>query len=105
MNNSKLIINTSASRKTIMLVCIFLFTILPIFAQMRMVHGVVLDANGEPIIGANVVISGDAGRGTITDINGEFSLEASSKEKNYSFLYRIYQCGSFCGTNRAEDHS
>lgn len=81
MNNSKLIINTSASRKTIMLVCIFLFTILPIFAQMRTVHGVVLDANGEPIIGANVVISGDAGRGTITDINGEFSLEASSKEK------------------------
>src|SRR3712207_1184039 len=42
-------------------------------AQQITVKGVVKDAKGEPIIGANVVVKGTA-TGTITDFDGNFSL-------------------------------
>lgn len=42
--------------------------------QTRTVRGTVVDANGEPIIGANVLVSGTS-IGTITDYDGHFSLE------------------------------
>ena len=40
------------------------------------VWGVVVDANGEPIIGATVIASGTQ-RGAITDLEGHFSLDVS----------------------------
>ena len=41
----------------------------------RVLQGVVLDANGgEPLIGASVVVEGTT-RGTITDVDGKFSIE------------------------------
>ncbi len=39
------------------------------------VSGLITDASGEPIIGANVLLKGTS-TGTITDVNGQFSLEA-----------------------------
>ncbi len=42
--------------------------------QDRQVTGTVTDEKGEPIIGANVVLKGSSGVGTITDIDGKFSL-------------------------------
>ena len=45
----------------------------------RKVTGVVLDANGESIIGANVVVKG-TNNGTITDLAGKFSIELSDGE-------------------------
>ena len=42
--------------------------------QGRMVQGVVLDSNQEPVIGANVLVKGTT-VGTITDIEGRFTLE------------------------------
>lgn len=48
------------------------------FAQQNTtVKGVVKDATGEPIIGASVTIKGFA-QGTITDVNGNFSINAKS---------------------------
>lgn len=44
----------------------------------KKVTGVVRDQNGEPIIGANVVEKGTT-NGTITDVDGRFSLEVYSK--------------------------
>ena len=44
--------------------------------QSKLVKGKVVDKNGEPIIGANVVVKGTT-NGTITDIDGNFSLEVS----------------------------
>ncbi|GAB6394588.1 MAG: SusC/RagA family TonB-linked outer membrane protein [Bacteroidales bacterium] len=41
------------------------------------VTGVVTDETGEPLIGATIVIEGQAG-GTVTDIDGKYSLEAGS---------------------------
>lgn len=46
--------------------------------QQRTVKGIVIDANGEAVIGANVKEPGST-TGTITDINGEFSLSVGPK--------------------------
>lgn len=43
--------------------------------QERTLKGVVKDQDGEPIIGANVTVKGTS-RGCITDVNGDFSLQA-----------------------------
>lgn len=45
----------------------------------RKISGTIIDDAGEPIIGANIMIKGTS-NGTITDINGEYSLEASEKD-------------------------
>ena len=44
-----------------------------LFAQQIQVNGNVQDAQGEPIIGANVVVKGTT-NGTITDLDGNFQL-------------------------------
>lgn len=46
----------------------------PAIQQTRKVKGTVTDANGEPVIGANVVVKGTT-NGTITDVNGEYTLD------------------------------
>lgn len=46
--------------------------------QARKVTGIITDERGEPIIGANVVEQGTT-NGTITDIDGKFSLEMAGK--------------------------
>ena len=43
--------------------------------QERKVSGTVKDANGDPIIGANVTVKGDSSIGTITDIDGRFTID------------------------------
>uniref|UniRef100_UPI0035A10D1C SusC/RagA family TonB-linked outer membrane protein n=2 Tax=Prevotella heparinolytica TaxID=28113 RepID=UPI0035A10D1C len=43
----------------------------------QVLKGIVKDASGEPIIGASVVDK-STGKGTITDVNGSFSLEANA---------------------------
>lgn len=43
--------------------------------QAHTLSGTVVDAQGEPIIGANVVVKGTT-QGTITDLDGKFTLEA-----------------------------
>ncbi|WP_288205723.1 SusC/RagA family TonB-linked outer membrane protein [uncultured Parabacteroides sp.] len=44
----------------------------------RRISGIVADQNGEPIIGANVVEKG-TNNGTITDVDGSYSLEVQPK--------------------------
>ena len=48
-----------------------------VFAQ-KTVSGTVKDDNGEPVIGASIVLVEDATKGTIADENGNFSLTAAS---------------------------
>ena len=45
-----------------------------VFAQNITVQGIVTDADKEPIIGATVVVKGDALHGAATDINGKYTL-------------------------------
>ena len=48
------------------------------FAQSKTVSGTVLDKTGESVIGASVVVKGTT-NGTITDIDGRFTLVVSEK--------------------------
>ncbi len=43
--------------------------------QTKIVTGQIVDVRGEPIIGANIIVKGTT-NGTVTDINGRFSIEA-----------------------------
>ena len=52
-----------------MIALLCLLTALPMSAQNRMVQGTVIDNTGEPVIGANIRVSGTT-RGTIDDIDG-----------------------------------
>lgn len=52
------------------------FTSINVFAQTR-ITGIVTDEKGEPVIGANIVVKGVAGSGTVTDVDGKFSLNVS----------------------------
>ncbi len=65
---------------------------LQLFAQ-NPISGIVKDAStGEPLLGATIMIKG-TGNGTITDIDGNFSLQTNSKEDilSISFLGYIAQ--------------
>ena len=50
------------------------------FAQ-RSITGTITDRTGEPLIGANVVAKGST-TGTVTDIDGTFSLNLSASDNN-----------------------
>ena len=45
-------------------------------AQQTAVRGTVVDAKGEPVIGATVRLKNNSGVGTVTDFDGKFSLNA-----------------------------
>ena len=49
--------------------------------QSRTIKGQILDENGEPLIGVSVVVKGASTVGTITDFDGNFSLEVPSGQK------------------------
>ncbi len=50
------------------------FDVSAAFAQNRTIKGNVTDANGEPLIGATVNVKGNSTLGTLTDLDGNFSL-------------------------------
>lgn len=54
------------------------------------VTGNVKDANGEPLIGVNVIIKGTT-KGSVTDVNGNFSLSEVSPKAIISVSYIGYQ--------------
>ena len=80
-NNIRRRNNSTSSFKKMMFVFLCLLIALPVSAQLRTVTGTVVDGTGEAVIGANVRVEGDHTRGTITDINGNFKIEAAPKEK------------------------
>ncbi len=59
--------------KFLLLLGIFMFSSVAIFAQQGTITGTITDVNGDPIIGANVFIEGTA-QGTVSDVNGHFTL-------------------------------
>lgn len=73
---------------------LLLFCLIPlwIFAQNITVKGVVKDASGEPIIGASVVEKGTSSNGTITDMDGNFTLKTKNNASlTVSFIGYITQ--------------
>lgn len=57
--------------------------------QKRVITGTIMDQNGEPVIGANVVERGTT-NGTITDLDGHYSLEVSSPQATLQISYIGY---------------
>ena len=64
------------SHKSWLLLCVFLCSFMTAFAQKVTIKGIVNDATGEPIIGANVKEKGTT-NGSITNIDGQFTLAVS----------------------------
>ena len=56
-------------------------------AQGISVKGTVADASGEPLIGASVVVKGNASQGTVTDFDGNFALNVPSEQSVIVFSY------------------
>ncbi|MCB9283101.1 MAG: SusC/RagA family TonB-linked outer membrane protein [Lewinellaceae bacterium] len=56
----------------------------------RTITGTVTDSNnGEPLIGANILVK-ETGRGTITDLDGTYSLQITGDDKTLVFSYTGY---------------
>ena len=51
------------------------------------VSGTVVDTFGEPIIGATVMEQGQAGNGTVTDLDGNFSFQLKGNSKKVTITY------------------
>lgn len=59
---------------------------LPVQQQTKSITGTIVDVNGDPIIGANIIVKGTS-NGTITDVDGRFTIEADSKSiLNISYI-------------------
>ena len=58
--------------------------------EKRTITGQLLDENGEPLIGANVVVKGQ-NTGVITDIDGNYSIEVSGENPELCFSYIGYK--------------
>lgn len=73
--------NTGISRlwKNILVALFTALVAFPAAAQQRLVTGTVFESDGEPIIGATVKVKG-TNRGTMTDIDGRFQIQAAPKE-------------------------
>ena len=65
---------TKLNRKIPALVFCLLFSCLMASAQQFTAKGVVVDSNGEPVIGGGVALKSDATVGTVTDLDGNFTL-------------------------------
>ena len=61
---------------TVLLVMVGLFVSLGVSAQQMTVKGTVTDVQGEPIIGANIIVEKSA-VGTISDFDGNFTIQAN----------------------------
>ena len=59
---------------SVILMLCALFGALDVFAQNRTISGKVVDAAGQPVVGAAVMVVGNTGIGAATDLNGAFTL-------------------------------
>ncbi len=78
--------------KMLLSVTVFLFCIAEITAQQSTVTGKVTDTNDQPLPGVTIIIKGTT-TGTVTDINGNFSLTlpANAETLQFSFVGMITQ--------------
>lgn len=78
------------AKRSLLLVALFVIGCLQLMAQTRTIKGEVTDAqNGETLIGATVMVEGEKG-GTVTDFDGNFSLQVSSSAKKIKVSYIGY---------------
>ena len=64
--------------KRFIIIVLILLQMLPLAAQTLKVSGSVKDANGEPVIGAVIMQEGNEKSGTVTDVDGRYSINILS---------------------------
>ena len=69
-----------------------LLTEVPALAQTKTISGTVTDASGNPLPGVAVVVPG-ATHGTVTDINGRYSIQVPPETTNLQASFIGYQSG------------
>lgn len=81
------------SRFIIIVLALTILNVLNVHAQNKNVSGTVLDNSGQPVIGASVVVVGQSKLGTVTDIDGKFSIAipATSKKIEVSYIGMVSQ--------------
>lgn len=80
--------NKMKNMRAALLFCLVAVISLSVSAQNVTVTGTVTDKTGETVIGASVVQKGNTSNGTITDIDGNFSLSVPGQ-----FHIGILLCG------------
>ena len=68
-----------------MMVVIMLFGASSVFAQQATVTGKIVDENGEPLVGASVVVPSTK-QGVTTDVNGQFKLTTTGTQIEINFM-------------------
>ena len=68
--------------KRFIIIVLTLLQMLPLAAQTLKVSGSVKDANGEPVIGAVIMQEGNEKSGTVTDVDGRYSINILSSGKH-----------------------
>ena len=71
--------NNNIITKILGITCLLLVQ-MTAFAQSRKISGTVTDNNGEPVIGASIIIQNKTGVGTITDIDGKYSIDVTDAD-------------------------
>ena len=60
---------------------------LSVFSQNLTVSGTVTDDTGTSVIGATVIVVGDASKGTVTDFDGNYTLTNVPSDASLQFSY------------------
>jgi iron complex outermembrane recepter protein len=69
------------------LVILFLFSFLSLFAQQISINGIVEDSESHlPLPNANIYFSTELGKGTITNFDGEFTLSANVSKNDFLII-------------------
>lgn len=68
--------------------------------QVRRVSGSIVDSNGEPIIGASIVVTGTT-NGTISDLDGKYTLDNVPENATLDVSYIGYTTQSLKATDKA----
>lgn len=72
-------------QRILLVLLVMILSVTASFAQSINVQGRVIDKNGDPVIGASVIEVGSKGNGTVTDIDGKYSISLKSRSSQISF--------------------
>ena len=82
-------IGTDIIRRLVFFTLLFFLTT-DIYAQNKTISGTVIDFTGEAVIGASVLVNGTS-NGTITDMDGKFSLSNVPAKGTITITYIGYK--------------
>lgn len=74
--NAALLRSWAISARLVLIISLLAFGGISTAMAQNLVRGNVVDQNGDPLVGAAVILIGDSTKGTVTDVNGNFELAA-----------------------------